>query len=128
VYPIFRVLQERLGWRSIGATPPIGERKSESISSPAADAAALALRAGSSTCVPDERPVLVRIAAALEEVRPAIRMDGGDIELIGYQAGVVTVKLKGACRSCPMSEMTLQLGVERLLRQLVPEIERVESI
>jgi len=71
-----------------------------------------------------------RILAAIEEVRPAIRMDGGDIEVVNFEdeTGTVIIKLKGACRSCPMSEMTLQLGVERVLRELVPEVQRIDSI
>jgi Fe-S cluster biogenesis protein NfuA len=71
---------------------------------------------------------LARLLTAMEEVRPAIRMDGGDIELVGFREGIVTVRLKGACRSCPMAEMTLQLGVERVLKSLVPEVDRVEAI
>ncbi|MCA1596327.1 MAG: NifU family protein [Chloroflexi bacterium] len=72
--------------------------------------------------------MMLRLGDAIEEVRPAIRMDGGDIELVSFVDGVVTVRLKGACRSCPMADVTLQLGVERVLKQLVPEVERLESV
>ena len=71
-----------------------------------------------------------RVAEALEFVRPALQNDGGDIELIDVDedTGVVTVKLVGACGGCPMSQMTLKNGVERILKEAVPEVMSVESI
>ncbi len=71
-----------------------------------------------------------RVAEALEFVRPALQNDGGDIELIDVDeaTGVVTVKLVGACGGCPMSQMTLKNGVERILKEAVPEVVSVESI
>ncbi|HZK66282.1 MAG TPA: NifU family protein [Chloroflexota bacterium] len=69
-----------------------------------------------------------KIAKALESIRPALQMDGGDIELIGVNEGVVQVRLTGACAGCPMSQMTLQMGVERAIKREVPEVIRVESV
>jgi len=69
-----------------------------------------------------------RIEKALEELRPNLQADGGNIELIDVREGVVKVKLTGACAGCPMSQMTLQWGVEQLLKKKVPEIQKVESV
>ena len=70
-----------------------------------------------------------KIEEALNRVRPSLQADGGDIELIDVNDnGVVKVKLTGACSGCPMSTMTLKMGVEKILKQHVPEIEKVESI
>ena len=68
------------------------------------------------------------VEKALQKIRPVLQADGGDIELIDIQDGVVKVKLTGACGGCPMSQMTLKQGVERALKQEVPEVKRVESI
>lgn len=65
----------------------------------------------------------------LKKVRPMLQRDGGDIELIEVTAdGVVKVKLTGACGSCPMSQMTLKMGVERILKQEIPEVKSVEAL
>lgn len=71
-----------------------------------------------------------RVAEALEFIRPALQNDGGDIELIGVDedSGTVTVKLVGACGGCPMSQMTLKNGVERILKEAVPEVVSVEAV
>jgi Fe-S cluster biogenesis protein NfuA len=75
-----------------------------------------------------EETMRLQIEAALEKIRPSLQRDGGDIELVGVsEDGVVTVRLTGACGGCPMSQMTLRHGVERLLREHVPGISRVES-
>jgi Fe-S cluster biogenesis protein NfuA len=69
-----------------------------------------------------------QIEAALEKIRPSLQRDGGDIELVGVsEDGVVTVRLTGACGGCPMSQMTLRHGVERLLKEQVAGLSRVES-
>lgn len=69
-----------------------------------------------------------RVDQALEMIRPALQADGGDIEVLEIsEDGVVTVRLMGACGGCPMSQMTLQQGVERLLVEQVPEVTRVEA-
>lgn len=66
---------------------------------------------------------------ALEaKVRPAIQLDGGDVELVGVADGIVTIRLLGACDGCPMSPVTLRAGVERILRQEVPAILEVVAI
>jgi Fe-S cluster biogenesis protein NfuA len=69
-----------------------------------------------------------QVEDALEEVRPALRMDGGDVELVGIDGGVVQVRLLGACGGCPMAMMTLVGFVEERLRQRVPEIQQVVSV
>lgn len=68
------------------------------------------------------------VEKALEKIRPALQSDGGNIELIDVIDGVVKVKLTGACGSCPMSQMTLKMGVERTLKQQVPEVKSVEAV
>jgi Fe-S cluster biogenesis protein NfuA len=69
-----------------------------------------------------------RIKSVLEKIRPALQADGGDVELVGVTDGVVKVRLKGACSGCPMSTMTLKSGIERILRQHVPEVTKVEAV
>jgi Fe-S cluster biogenesis protein NfuA len=68
------------------------------------------------------------IAQALEEVRPGLQRDGGDIELVDVVDGVVKVRLKGACAGCPMSQMTLKVGVESYLKKKVPSVKSVEAV
>ena len=69
-----------------------------------------------------------KIEKALAKVRIALQQDGGDIELVGIENGVVKVRLKGACAGCPMSQMTLANFVEKELKKAVPEIKRVEAV
>jgi Fe-S cluster biogenesis protein NfuA len=69
-----------------------------------------------------------QVEAALEEVRPALRMDGGDVELVGVDGSVVQVRLLGACGGCPMAMMTLVGFVKERLKQRVPEISQVVSV
>ena len=68
-----------------------------------------------------------QVREVLEELRPALQMDGGDVELIGVDGGVVTVRLLGACGGCPMATMTLVGFVEERLKQRVPEVREVVS-
>jgi len=68
------------------------------------------------------------VAKVLEEIRPALQRDGGDIELVDVVDGVVKVRLLGTCHGCPMSQMTLAWGVERVLKEKVPGVERVEPV
>jgi len=75
-----------------------------------------------------EETVKDRVGKALEELRPQLQADGGDIELVEVKNGIVKVKMKGACAGCPMSTMTLQRGVETFLRKKIPEIARVEAV
>ena len=69
-----------------------------------------------------------RVQAALEEVRPALQMDGGDVELVGVDDEVVQVRLLGACGGCPMATMTLVGFVEERLKPRVPEIRQVVNV
>ncbi len=69
-----------------------------------------------------------RIKAALEKIRPALQADGGDLEFIDFNDGIVTLRLKGACGSCPMSLMTLKQGIENRLRREIPEVKAVEAL
>lgn len=69
-----------------------------------------------------------KVKEALEEIKPKIQADGGDIELVGIKNGVVKVRLKGACVGCPMSALTLKQGVERLIKQKIPEVKSVEAV
>jgi Fe-S cluster biogenesis protein NfuA len=68
------------------------------------------------------------VQKALDKIRPSLQADGGDIELVDVVDGVVKVRLKGACGGCPMSQMTLKMGVERALKQQIPEVKSVESV
>ena len=69
-----------------------------------------------------------RVAKVIEEeVRPALQMDGGDIELVAVADGVVTVRLQGACRGCPAARMTLARGVEARIKEKIPEIDHIEA-
>ena len=69
-----------------------------------------------------------RVQKAIDEVRPALQQDGGDVELVDIEDNIVKVRLQGACHGCPMAAMTLQMGIERIVKQQVPEIESVEAI
>jgi Fe-S cluster biogenesis protein NfuA len=69
-----------------------------------------------------------RIKAELDKIRPTLQADGGDVEFIDFNDGVVTVRMKGACGNCPMSTMTLKHGIEKRLKAAIPEVESVESI
>lgn len=68
------------------------------------------------------------VERALEEVRPHLQFEGGDIELVDIEGDVVKVRLKGACMGCPMSQMTLKWGVETYLRRRVPGVRSVEAV
>jgi Fe-S cluster biogenesis protein NfuA len=67
-----------------------------------------------------------KVEEALNSIRPALQADGGDIELVDVDGGVVKVRLKGACGSCPSALMTLKYGVEERLKEVIPEVESVE--
>jgi Fe-S cluster biogenesis protein NfuA len=69
-----------------------------------------------------------KIEATLAQIRPALQADGGDVELVGVEEGVVRVRLKGACAGCPLSEMTLKQGIERLLKEQIPEVKEVVAV
>ena len=69
-----------------------------------------------------------KVEKALDKIRPSLIADGGNVELVDVQDGIVKVKLTGACGGCPMSQMTLKMGIERLLKQEIPEIKQVEAV
>ncbi len=69
-----------------------------------------------------------KVQAALDKVRPMLQADGGDVELVDVKEGIVIVRLQGACQGCPMSQMTLKNGIERMLMQEIPEVKSVESV
>lgn len=69
-----------------------------------------------------------KVEKALEAIRPSLQADGGDVELVDVENGVVKLRLQGACAGCPMSQMTLKMGIERMLKKEVPEVKSVESV
>lgn len=69
-----------------------------------------------------------KVEAVLEKVRPMLQSDGGDIELVDVEDGVVSVRLTGACGACPSSTMTLKMGVERAIQQEIPEVKEVVQV
>jgi len=69
-----------------------------------------------------------KVEEVLGRIRPSLQADGGDVELVGIEDGVVKVRLKGACGGCPMSRLTLKNGIERLLKAEIPEVKSVESV
>jgi Fe-S cluster biogenesis protein NfuA len=68
------------------------------------------------------------VEQALEKIRPLLQRDGGDIELVEVTDGVVKVRLTGACKGCPMSQMTLKQGVEKMLLKEVPGLKEVQAV
>jgi Fe-S cluster biogenesis protein NfuA len=71
-----------------------------------------------------------KVREALDKVRPMLQQDGGDVELVDVdtETGVVSVRLTGACKGCPMSQITLKAGIERYLQSEVPEVSSVEAV
>ena len=70
-----------------------------------------------------------RVNEVLDVVRPNLQADGGDVELLGVtDEGVVQVRLQGSCHGCPMAAMTLQMGIERILKNEIPEVQGVENV
>ncbi len=70
-----------------------------------------------------------KVQSVLDKVRPNLQADGGDAELVDVTPeGIVKVRLKGACRGCPMSQMTLKRGIENAIKTEVPEVQRVEAV
>ena len=68
-----------------------------------------------------------KVQKALNKIRPMLQADGGDVEFVDVEDGVVKVRLQGACAGCPMSQMTLKNGIEKLLKEEIPEVKSVES-
>ncbi len=69
-----------------------------------------------------------KVEKVLDKIRPSLMADGGNVELVDVEAGTVKVRLTGACGGCPMSQMTLKMGIERLLKKELPEIKEVVSV
>jgi Fe-S cluster biogenesis protein NfuA len=69
-----------------------------------------------------------KVEMALNAIRPALVSDGGDVELVDVRDGVVTLRLTGACHGCPMAVVTLRHGIERVLKEQVPEVEEVVAV
>jgi len=70
-----------------------------------------------------------KVAEKLEDVRPSLQADGGDVELVSVEDnGLVKVRLQGACHGCPRAQITLKQGIERYLKQEIPEVTSVESV
>ncbi len=69
-----------------------------------------------------------KVEMILNEIRPALLADGGDVELVDVSDGVVTLRLTGACHGCPMAVVTLRHGIERVLKEQVPEVEEVVAV
>jgi len=70
-----------------------------------------------------------RVESALNKIKPSLQVDGGDVELVEVTSdGIVKVRLTGACAGCPMSQMTLKMGIERAIKQEVPEIKEVIAV
>ena len=69
-----------------------------------------------------------RVKAVLERIRPFLQQDGGDLEYVAYEAGKVSLRLQGACSSCPSSTMTLKMGIEKALMQQIPEVKEVVAV
>ena len=69
-----------------------------------------------------------KIQEAIDKIKPMLQADGGDVEFVDYEDGIVKVRLQGACAGCPMSQMTVKNGIEKMLKQEIPEIKSVEAI
>ncbi|MGB5217557.1 MAG: NifU family protein [Smithella sp.] len=69
------------------------------------------------------------VQQAIDMVRPSLQADGGDVELVDVsEDGIVKVKLTGACRGCPMSQMTLKMGIEKIIKQQIPAVKEVVAV
>jgi Fe-S cluster biogenesis protein NfuA len=75
-----------------------------------------------------ENAMIEKIEKALEEIRPSLQADGGDVEFVSVENGIVKVRLTGACGGCPMSQMTLKQGIEKFVKKAVPEVLSVEAV
>jgi Fe-S cluster biogenesis protein NfuA len=69
-----------------------------------------------------------KVKKAIDKIKPLLMRDGGNVELVDVVDGVVKVRLQGACAGCPMSQMTLKNGIERLIKEDVPEVKSVEAV
>lgn len=72
--------------------------------------------------------IVARIEDTLDVIRPALRQDGGDVELLGFDDGVVQLRLVGACSACPISTITVKQGIERRIKSVIPEVREVQAV
>lgn len=72
--------------------------------------------------------MIEKVKEVLDKIRPQLQADGGDVDLVDVEDGVVKVRLQGACAGCPMSTLTLKNGIERILKEQVPEVKEVQAV
>ena len=76
----------------------------------------------------EQESTFARVLKIIEEIRPYVQMDGGDVELVAVEDNVVQLRLHGACTGCPSAQMTLKLGIERRIQEEIPEIKEVIAV
>lgn len=69
-----------------------------------------------------------KVQEALDKIRPKLQADGGDVELVDVDEGIVKVRLQGSCQGCPMSQLTLKMGIEKFLKEQIPEVTEVQAV
>jgi Fe-S cluster biogenesis protein NfuA len=69
-----------------------------------------------------------QVEEAIKKIRPMLQADGGDVEIVDVEDGIVKVRLQGACAGCPMSQMTIKNGIERILKEQIPDVKSVEAV
>jgi Fe-S cluster biogenesis protein NfuA len=69
-----------------------------------------------------------KVQEALDKIRPRLQADGGDVELVDVDGGIVKVRLQGSCQGCPMSQLTLKMGIEKFLKEQIPEVTEVQAV
>ncbi len=69
-----------------------------------------------------------KVQEALDKIRPRLQADGGDVELVDVEGGTVKVRLQGSCKGCPMSQLTLKMGIEKFLKEEIPEVTEVQAV
>jgi Fe-S cluster biogenesis protein NfuA len=69
-----------------------------------------------------------QVEEAINKIRPMLQADGGDVEFVDVEDGIVKVRLQGACAGCPMSQMTIKNGIERILKEQIPDVKSVEAV
>jgi Fe-S cluster biogenesis protein NfuA len=82
----------------------------------------------SAAALPDAGDLKTRVQNVIDLIRPAVQADGGDIELVEVADGIVKIRFHGACNGCPSSNLTLQMGIERNLRDRIPEVRQVVPV
>ncbi|MFL5753407.1 MAG: NifU family protein [Bacteroidia bacterium] len=74
------------------------------------------------------KEIIARVESALDSIRPYLEADGGNVEIVGLNDGTLEVELKGACKTCSMSMMTMKAGIEETIKRAVPEIREVVAV